>query len=347
MLKYLLLLGTALCFTCQVYAGGDAKNMTDHELRVKASWNCESAKGWCAEDQSVTYNKCKCAKRMCDAAQRAGEAAERGYDNGAECKDGGSYCGTAKSSECEQALAEGEPKGSGAGGEGSATEKCTPCDKIPGKEACVLKPNCECDCSQVNGGSGEGGESSGGEDKNLSCDEIKKRMIVHKSRCDAGNQQACKDYKDRKAQAEKCDKDREKERNTGNAKGDDCSTVIKKAQVHKKNCEKGNKQACKDYEDRRKEAEKCGTKMDPVDSSSSSSSSSENCRCQAHPQSGSRYNCACDNSRCVEGPCRCKSTDQWRDKGKCKACPKNATCNGKTYQCKYGYTQKNGQCVKE
>ncbi len=258
MLKYLLMVGV-LCMACEVSAGGDAKNMSDHELRVKASWNCQSAQGWCAEDQSVTYNKCKCAKRMCDAAQRAKEAAERGYDDGAACAEGSSYCAVAKSAECTTSLAGPRPASSGSGGATSTTIVGETCPKVEG-QVCVKGPGGQCKCS--------------GNAKGLSCSEVKQRMVQLKARCDKAKASAegdvkgiCKDYEYRRKEAEQCDKDREKERNTGNAKGDDCSTVIKKAQILKGRCEAAKNSAegdhkgvCQAYEYRRQEAERCGAK---------------------------------------------------------------------------------------
>jgi len=258
MFKYLLM-ASVLCMACEVYAGGDAKNMPNHELRVKAAWNCKSAQGWCAEDQSVAYNKCKCAKRMCDAAQRAKEAAERGFDDGAACADGGSYCAVAKSAECTTALAGPRPAGGGGGGGDSKLAAGESCPKEEG-QTCVKGPGGQCNCF--------------GNAKGLSCSQVKQRMVQLKARCDKAKASAegdvkgiCKDYEDRRKEAEQCDKDRENERNTGNAKGDDCSTVIKKAQILKGRCEAAknskegdNKGVCKAYEDRRKEAERCGAK---------------------------------------------------------------------------------------
>lgn len=196
MFKYLLM-ASVLCIACDVYAGGDAKNMSDHELRVKAAWNCKSAKGWCAESQSVVYNKCKCAKRMCDAAQRAREAAERGYDDGADCANGSSYCGVAKSEECTTALAGPRPASTSPSGDNPETGDVEPCPKEEG-QTCVRGAGGQCRCS-------------------------------------------------------------------GNAKGDDCPTVIGKAKILKRRCEAARNSAegdhkgvCAAYEIRRQEAERCG-----------------------------------------------------------------------------------------
>lgn len=109
----ILLLG-ACCFVSWAAYAGEGSGLSAHEIRVRASWNCNSAKEWCKENQSVAYNKCMCAKRMCDAAQRAGEAAKLGYDNGQECVGGDKYCSTAHSSECNKAL-EGPRPSEGAG----------------------------------------------------------------------------------------------------------------------------------------------------------------------------------------------------------------------------------------
>ncbi len=208
-----LLLGSVFIVSA-AYAGGDAANMTDHELRVKADWNCKSAKGWCAEDQGVLYNKCKCAKRMCDAAQRAKEAAARGYDTGAECANGSSYCSTAKSAECEQALAGARPEGSGEGGGSSE-----PCTKEDG-QACVKGPGGSCNCS--GGTNAGGGESGTGNAKGISCAEVRQRRDVLKKRCEAAKASAegdrkgvCKAYEDRQKEAERCDANEGKSSSSG------------------------------------------------------------------------------------------------------------------------------------